>query len=407
MITSMITFEPVIYEYQKREDGTYYVMIRITYKGKQMHQSTNVLVDQSQITHSLKICDGNVNDNLAGIIRNMQDVVATIPESQLEQMECKDVLLYIRNYREKPDFSLDFFEFADQFIAGQKASIASSYRNAVNSFKGYIGDKIDINDITSTHLLRYVEDTGNKERKRYDKKTKQAVGQGRALSLEILSQYINRLRNIYEMAKRKYNDKDNGVVVMPFSPFCNLPLKAMIHKGQRNLGTEIIQMMIDARPEDQMVRWAIDMFLLAFCLMGAKIADMVDMLPPKEGIVIYERVKTIPIPKEAEPYIGRLKDRSGKWFLNCHQLYSDTAHVRVAVNFYLRRWQKENCIDDFTFSSARHTFIAISRNIGIEKSLVDYCQGHCGDFSLTETNADCSLDKMREARDKVLALFNW
>lgn len=403
----MITFEPVIYEYQKREDGTYYVMIRITYKGKQMHQSTNVLVDQSQITHSLKIRDGNVNDNLAGIIRNLQDVVATIPESQLEQMECKDVLLYIRNYREKPDFSLDFFEFADQFIAGQKTSTASSYRNAVNSFKGYVGDKIDINEITSTLLLRYVEDTGNKGRIRYDKKTKQAVGQGRALSLEILSQYINRLGQIYEMAKRKYNDKDNGVVVMPFSPFCNLPLKAMIHKGQRNLGTEIIQMMIDARPEDQRVRWAIDMFLLSFCLMGAKIADMVDMLPPKEGIVTYERVKTIPIPKEAEPYIDRLKDRSGKWFLNCHQLYSDTSHVRVAVNFHLRRWQKENCIDDFTFSSARHTFTAISRNIGIEKSLLYNCQRHGGDFSLTETNADCSLDKMREARDKVLALFNW
>ena len=95
------------------------------------------------------------------------------------------------------------------------------------------------------------------------------------------------------------------------------------------------------------------MFILSFGLMGANMADLYYATPFK-GEWIYNRQKTmtrradraemrVVIPAEMQPYIERLQDASGSWWLPVlHRMARNKDYATAKGNDAVKKWCEDN-----------------------------------------------------------------
>ena len=387
----MITFKPIVIPGNKRKDGTYPIVIRVTYKGKSRRLATTLVAGQSDLTRSLKIKNPTLLSKADAIIKQMREAVSLLSPFEIEDKDVGYIVTHIRSRLTERAFSLDFFEWADSYITQAKKApnTQRSYRTAVNVFASYLGKRsLDINDITKAMMQDFM---GNN-----------------------FAGYVLRLGHIFNAAKEKYNDEDSGVMLIPRSPFSQLHPVLPPPQGARPLTREEMQMVISAHSDHLQERIALDVFVLSFCLMGVNLADLYEAEPVEGDDYHYYRKKTrnkrddkaemkVSIPPEARPYIERLRGE-GKWWLNViHRWTSPTQ----AVDKYLHQWCDNEEFEDFTYYSARHTWGKLARGIGIDKGTVADCLTHKGDYSVTDIYAERAWDVMAKANRKVLDLFDW
>ena len=60
-----------------------------------------------------------------------------------------------------------------------------------------------------------------------------------------------------------------------------------------------------------------------------------------------------------------------------------------------------------TFYAARHTWASLARKEGVDKSTIDDCLGHKGQFQAADIYAERAWDLIQEANQIVLELFTW
>ena len=162
--------------------------------------------------------------------------------------------------------------------------------------------------------------------------------------------------------------------------------------------------------------------------------DAGDFVYHNEGNVwIYNRKKTrgrrndnaemrVQIPEQAGKYVAGLKTgrRSSYWLPALHEYSSNAEDMTRFVNKELKRWcrinkDSENLIkwqklyneEYFTFYASRKTWATTARRAKIEKSLVDECIAHKGDFAMTDIYAERNWTQINEANSKVIAMFVW
>ena len=227
-----------------------------------------------------------------------------------------------------------------------------------------------------------------------------------------------KLQHLFNAAKDRYNDEDCNRILIPKSPFDKIQKVFPASQGQKNLGRELMQRLIDAQVDNATIRTALDAFILSFGLMGANMADLYYAAPVR-GEWVYNRQKTmtrradraemrVVIPPEMQPYIERLQDAPGGWWLPVlHRMARNKDYATAKVNDALKRWCEDNDVQPFTFYAARHTWASLARKAGVEKATIDECLCHKGDFTLTDIYAERSWDLMTEANRKVLDLFTW
>jgi site-specific recombinase XerD len=321
-------------------------------------------------------------------------------------------------------FALDFFAFSAQFLQGMNEGTARTYQTALNAFKRFLKrDSIDINDITKKLLVEFVEFCDkepkmakNKHTGEY-KETKKTKRKGLASAT-----YLSKLSTIFKAAKAKYNDDDEDVVLIPRSPFDTIRVDIPNAEGQDAIPKEVVQLMIqDTTPKAKNGhRYALDAFIVSFGLMGINMADLFEATPPKNGMLVYNRCKTkerrpdgaemqVRVPDCLLPYLERLGagTDSKVWLPELRRTSQDRKIVTSRINRCIKSWCEANKVKRFTTYGIRKAWATLARSTGADKSLVDECIGHTGDYKMTDIYASRPWDKMAELNEKVLNMFEW
>lgn len=416
----MVTFKPIIIPGNRRKDGTWPVCIRVTFKGKSRRLATTLVCRSADITRTHRIKDATILNKAEALIARMRDAVKEISPFDLENRDVDYVVSRVKDSLSGEDFHLDFFAFAEAYIATKAPTTRLSYISALNSFKRHLRrSELDINSISRQMLLEFMEAVDNEPRMHYDPKTGKTVPSkvAKKIPLAASSRHITKLGHIYEAARDRYNDEDADRILIPKNPFARISKVHLPSIGQRNLGVELMQKIISAQVDSEPMRTALDVFILSFGLMGANMADLYNA-KPFSGQWIYFRQKTssrradraemrVTIPEELSGVIERLKGKGGWWLNRLHTFASSKDFCTARVNRCLKQWAEENGEETFTFYAARHTFASLCRKAGVDKSTVDDCLGHIGDYKATDIYAEKAWDLVQEANLKVIGMFTW
>lgn len=415
----MITFKAIIIPGNRRKDGTYPVNIRVTFKGKTRRLATTLVCTSGDLTRTLKIKNATILNRSDALIARMRDSVKDLSPFDLETEDVDWVVRHIKDSLTQEDFHLDFFEWSDRYILTKAETTRRAYTCALNTLERFLGKRVlDINDISRSLLLEFMEMVDKEPRMHYDVKTGQRVPSGASkIPRAASTRHLAKLEHLFNAAKEKYNDEDSGRILIPRSPFSKITKVYPVSNGQSNLGQELMQRIISSQVDNEVMRIALDLFIVSFGLMGANMADIYFAKPVQEEWV-YNRQKTasrradraemrVSIPEQLRPYLERLKGKGGWWLNRLHEFASSKDFATARVNRCLKKWCEENEVEVFTFYAARHTWASLARKEGVDKSTIDDALGHKGTFQVADIYAEKAWGLIREANRKVLDLFTW
>lgn len=421
----MITLHPVVLAHQKRRDGTWNVKIRITFKGKHRYLPTTLSVTADQLSRtSMRIKDAMTKTKCNDIMLDIRRALSNIPTLALMDRDVDYLMKQLRlqlAQRDNDGFSLDFFAFGYDYISCKGDATRRTYETSLHAFERFFSrTSLDINDITRSMVLDFRNWVDNEPRIHYDSGLKRLVKTKAKKTVTAGSMYIRRLAHIYEAAKDKYNDEDVGYMPIPRSPFAKVPKPLAPPIGQRNLGVEVIQKMIDDHPKRKYMQIALNAFIISFGTMGANMVDLFNAKAFDGDLWKYNRQKMATrradraaveckIDPRIQVFIDRMQDGSGVYWLPLLRLMGKNhALAGHGINRNLKIWAKSHGIDEFTFYAARHSFATLTRSVcNVEKATVDECLAHIGDYALTDIYAERDWRRINEAGHKVLDLFSW
>lgn len=415
------TFRPVVYAHHKRADGTYNVKINIYFNGKERRLPTTIYCTKNDLTRTHHIKSQDILNKCNVLIAKMHNAIADISIFDLEGRDVDWLVRRIKGKLQASSFRLDFFQFAETFLQGKNVGTYKAYKTALNAFAAFIGKaEIDINEITKSTVVQFTEycetrpkvvtcGAGLKESKKRKKKGITTAA------------YLSKLATIFKAAKKRYNDNDEDVVLIPRSPFDNISLETGQIKGQTPLSKEVVQALISS-PAGRLnsYRLALDALVVSFGLMGVNMADLYDAKPPVNGVFTYCRSKTkerrpdgaemqVVVPAVLQPFLVRLgAGTDGEhWLPRLRDLTIKREQLTCRINYHAKNWCEAQGVERFTTYALRKAWATLARSTGADKSLVDECIGHTGDYVLTDIYALKPYDKMAELNTKVLAMFQW
>jgi len=394
----MITFKPVV-NYRRR-DGTYAVRIRVTFRRQHRYLATTITAYPQQLTRSLRLKDPALIAAAEGLVRDLREVVSQLNPFTLEGKTVDWVVAWIRQQYRRMEFRLDFFEFAERWLEGKKPQTAENYRSALRAFSRFIGrGSIDINDIDRPLLASFLRDA--------------PVVRGGAGAN---ARYLSLLSAIFSAARSFYNDGDQ--IRIPRTPFDGLDLRKPPAQGQDALPVEVIQKIIDARPESRKQAVALATFVVSFGTMGANHADLYDARSFRGDTWKYNRQKTrdrradhakvlVEIDPRLRYHLSILQEGGGEWWLPAiHRQETCNGSYRQ-LSQYLYEWEEAEGLPHFTIGATRHSWATIARSIGVEKATVDEGLAHVGDFRVADIYAERDWRRINDANRRVLDLFSW
>jgi len=417
----MPTFKAVVYANHKRQDGTYNVKIRITHHRKQRKLATSLWARPSDLTRSLNIKSPDLRNKCDELVTRMRAALSDVNPFDLEAADVDWIVDHIRATMQADSFRLDYFTFADSWIQCKAPTTRRNYEGALNAFARYLGRReLDVNDITRRLVLDFMEDVDAGKKMQWSHKEGRLVETSKDRGGGTGSRHVMKLAHVYDAARARYNDEDTGRILIPRDPFSRIEYHLPPPDGQKNLGAELMQRIIDAQTDDPMERIALDAFVLSFACMGANFADLYGAVPPRDGVWTYNRQKTrtrradraqmvVYLPSCVCKRVRRLGGPAGAswWLPALHDVDPDKDIASAKVNRALARWCSKNGVERFTFYAARHTWATLARKAGVEKALVDECLCHVGDYALTDIYAERDWDLINGANAKVLQLFCW
>lgn len=417
----MITFKAIIIPNNRRKDGTYPVKIRVTFKGVSRRLPTTMVCKSQDLTRGNRIKNADILSKSDELISRMRMVVKDISPFDLDCRDVDWVVAKIRDRLSMDDFHLDFFEWSDKYILTKGETTRGVYVTAVNALERFLGRRtLDINEITKSMLLDFVEFVDNEPKMWRNPRTGEYVRcKTKKISRAASSRNLANLQHIFNAAKNRYNDEDADKIVIPRSPFDKIGKVFPPSNGQKNLGQPLMQKIISYQTDNRSIRIALDIFIVSFGLMGANMADLYNA-KSIDGLWVYNRQKTrtrradkaemrVQIPDVIQPFIKRLQAENCKgWLLPVlHETSNSKDSCSTYVNRALKKWCEENETTVFTFYAARHTWASLARKAGVEKATIDECLAHKGEFDVTDIYAERSWDLLQEANRKVLELFEW
>lgn len=404
----IITFKSEVFRYQRRADGSYNVKIRVTYKRQSRRLPTTLTAWEGRdVTKAGKLKPNTEVSRKAGdLIARMQGAVAELSPFAAQDMGVDDVVAFVRSALTEERFTLDFFAFADSYLTASKLAehTRNSYATALARFSDFLGERrLDINDLTARMLREWLDLLAEDD-----------------IVSSTARTYIARLSKIYNAARDKYNDEDEGKMPIPRNPFARVKVTWTPSKGARILETEEMQAIIHYTTEDPRERFAVDVFVVSFGLMGANMADLWEAVPPRSGVWDYGRKKTrgrradgaemkVRIPSELEPFLARLIEgaQDGRW-LNLSRRYPVSADpCSFACNKALKGVAKALSIAPFSMYTARKTFATEARRRGVEKATIDECLCHIGDLPLADIYIARNWQMLWDAQRVVVEAFEW
>lgn len=408
------TFKCVILPHHRKNDGTTPVKIRITHNRVVKYLPTDIFVDDSALSKNGDIRDLRIADRLNDIAKEYRELLLQVRGA--ESMDINQLIKALEQAKEKDNFRLDFFDFADQYIAKIKTRTSEIYRTSVNALKRFVGsDRLDINDITSNFIARFTDFLENEPQVTNGNQTYKKKDKGcRAISL-----YLSNIRALHNAAREQYNDEDTGYMPIPRQPFRKRgTVPPQPQTKHRNISADQIRKLMAAEPKTKLEEMAKDVFFISFMLCGMNTVDIytLEQNCVEGGILTYNRHKTatrradhaftqMRIEPELAPLLEKYRaDNDSIFYLDFSTRYSTTENFCRYVNKGLKRLLPE-LGGEITTYFTRHSWATIATNeCGVPFDIVHQALVHSRskEDKVTEIYIKKDFTPIWEANRKVI-----
>jgi integrase len=424
----MATFNPVVSTYVKKNSGTRNVQILCTHvcnnKTLKKYIATNIFVTKDDTTRSGKVKNQEHKDTLNAMIstcvQRCNKYAHEIGNWSIERVV--DLVIDVIQGKNRGDdelFRLDIMEYGRALMKDSKSY--KNYNTAFNNLSDFLGrDRLDVNEVTSKLIRDWVEYIRTMPAQGVKKKRTKG---NRAESL-----YVNSLKKVFLKAKEEFNDEDNMIIRIPFSPFAKVEVQKHKPLRKRAITVKQIRDLAKIAYQDDPASHGTsrfnlgkDVFLLSFGLIGMNSIDLFYCNELKAGRINYNRSKTkdrredlaefsVKVQPEILPLVEKYKDPTGERVFNFYKLYATPDSFNQALNSIngLKEIGKRIGEKDLQFYAARHTWATIATNdVGLDKYLVHDCLNHV-DEKMKSTDRYIKKDWKRidRANRQVLDFVN-
>jgi integrase len=374
----MPTFKPLILKHQQKEDGSFNVKIRITHNRESKYLATPLYIKGKQVSSKYEIRDRSVIRKIDDDIEAYWSIIKKATDiTQLSVSELVELLEREKAKNQKVE--IDFIEFArnyiDQLRQNDGDKYASSFNTTINSLCDYFGnEKILITEITAKSLdgyENYLRSDRTITRLNQFKKPVTTVHKGMGNGAQT---YLTNIRTLFNEARFRYNDEDEGIINIPHYPFRKYKLAKKKSPQKRSLTPETVKAIIQfSEAKRTRASFGRDVFLISFYLIGTNLIDLYEATRIEKGRIMYNRSKTadrredsafisIKILHELKPLLEQYADPAGKRVFCFYKLYNTPENFLRAVNIGLKKVAEGVGVDKITTYFARHTWATIARN---------------------------------------------
>lgn len=424
----MATFKVTILPHHRKEDGTYNVKIRVTHNRKTRYIKTPYYVGGLDVSRrkrngkeELKIKNQVILDTLDSVILDYRKRLVPLAMS-VNSWDVDRLISFLSN--DPSTFSLDFIGYTrkigDRMIKDGREGTGKQYHVMANALVRFLGrETLDISEITG-NFLRSFESHLKSEPVLYRASRVKAPATPKAKNGTSAHTYLSRIRTVYEQAKLEYNDDDNGIINIPWSPFSRYKIPPMPVAEHRCLSVDQVQKVIDYpySGKNTVVDLGKDVFILSFALMGINTADLYELKDVEGDVLAYERRKTrnrrndrarmeVRIEAEIKGLVAKYLSKSRK--VDFSKRYKSIMSFNAAVNVGLRKIGSDIGVEGLNFYYARHTMASLCANVlGVDIARVDEMLNHSDPkLSLARVYIQKDFKPLWEANRRLLDLFDW
>ena len=416
----MLTIREEIKKGEIKRDGTYNIKVRFTLDRKFKRLSTNFFVTSKDLTKSLKLKEGTtVKREVDKLIQTYQEKCAKL-QLEVNHYTLDDILEYLKAERTRTQ-SIDFIQYCKEWLETTDIKGKKNYQSALNSFISYLGKEHLKTDEVTSQLLNGFKAHLNLKR---EKLVLQLQKQGKRIpSNRTVSLYLGSIRHLFNEAKKKYNDYDKNVILIPHSPFEHVEVPKQEATRKRALSAETINQILklpyirNANGKERICPFnlAKDCFILSFCLMGMNSVDLHSCDEIEDNAITYYRSKTtgrrldkakmkVDILPVLSFLMEKYKDYTGRRVFRFYQMYNTANNFNRAINLGLKQIGKILKVDDLEFYAARHSWATIALNkVGIDKYTVHAALNHVDEtMKVTDIYIERDFVNENKANAKVV-----
>ena len=416
----MLTIREEIKKGEIKSDGTYNIKVRFTLDRKFKRLSTNFFVTSKDLTKSLKLKEGTtVKREVDKLIQTYQEKCAKL-QLEVNHYTLDDLLEYLKAERTRTQ-SIDFIQYCKEWLETTDIKGKKNYQSALNSFISYLGKEHLKTDEVTSQLLNGFKAHLNLKR---EKLVLQLQKQGKRIpSNRTVSLYLGSIRHLFNEAKKKYNDYDKNVILIPHSPFEHVEVPKQEATRKRALSAETINQILklpyirNANGKERICPFnlAKDCFILSFCLMGMNSVDLHSCDEIEDNAITYYRSKTtgrrldkakmkVDILPVLSFLMEKYKDYTGRRVFRFYQMYNTANNFNRAINLGLKQIGKILKVDDLEFYAARHSWATIALNkVGIDKYTVHAALNHVDEtMKVTDIYIERDFVNENKANAKVV-----
>ena len=389
----MLTIKAEVQRDKQRSDGTYNVKVRFTQDRKVKRLSSSLFVTSKDLTKSFNFKEGTtVKREVDKLIQTYQEKCAKL-QLEVNHYTLGDILEYLKAERTRTQ-SIDFIQYCKEWLETTGIKGKKNYQSALNSFISYLGKEHLKTDEVTSQLLNGFKAHLNLRR---EKLVLQLQKQGKRIpSNRTVSLYLGSIRHLFNEAKKKYNDYDKNIILIPHSPFEHVEVPKQEATRKRALSAETINQILklpyirNANGKERICPFnlAKDCFILSFCLMGMNSVDLHSCDEIEDNAITYYRSKTtgrrldkakmkVNILPVLSSLMEKYKDHTGRRVFRFYQMYNTANNFNRAINLGLKQIGKMLQVDDLEFYAARHSWATIALNkVGIDKYTVHAALNH-------------------------------
>ena len=410
----MLTIKAEVQRDKQRSDGTYNIKVRFTQNRKVKRLSSSLFVTSKDLTKSFNFKEGTtVKREVDKLIQTYQEKCAKL-QLEVNHYTLDDIFSFLKSEREQTQ-SIDFIQYCKEWLETTGIKGKKNYQSALNSFISYLGKEHLKTDEVTSQLLNGFKAHLNLRR---EKQVIQLQKQGKRIpSNRTVSLYLGSIRHLFNEAKKKYNDYDKNIILIPHSPFEHVEVPKQEATRKRALSAETINQILklpyirNANGKERICPFnlAKDCFILSFCLMGMNSVDLHSCDEIEDNAITYYRSKTtgrrldkakmkVDILPVLSSLMEKYKDYTGRRVFRFYQMYNTANNFNRAINLGLKQIGKILKIDDLEFYAARHSWATIALNkVGIDKYTVHAALNHV-DETMRVTDIYIERDFVNENR---------
>ncbi|RAJ24297.1 site-specific integrase [Pedobacter cryoconitis] len=370
----MAKLTPVILDEEPNAEGEWNVKIRIGHKSKSAYISTDEFVSKKHLTKEWDIKTSFVVSHLTDILNEYNEILkqkkSILPH--IDHLQLKELLTGIGN-EYKPGEEVMFLNFAKEHTESIKLKQYSTYKILKTTYQS-LSDYLNHVDIPATEITPVFLE-GYEKFLRSDREVARLVN-GKLIKTERaglgnsgVNAKMNNIRKLHNLAKEKYNDEDEGVILIPNNPFKKYKIVARDEVEDRDFSIDQIVKIRDCKLKvNSRTELARDIWMLSFYLCGMNSVDIFHNSGKNVERVVYNRQKTkgkrtdkalmsVNIIDEAvslhDKYMGKMQVR-----------YSNIGSLNLSLHYGIKELRKilGAGFEKLDMYSARHSIASIAAN---------------------------------------------